>query len=399
MSINIISKLSSQENDIINNNKIYKTEQHPYVEYKDKICIKPWGYEFMAYQSKHIAIWILSINQGHKTSLHTHFQKDTTLIVLNGCAKLNLIDDEIALPIMSITNIPKYKFHGIEGLSDETLIMEIEIFSRAIDFSDKNDVLRIDDAYDREKIGYESSVNISTDLDQFKYFYFTNGFENDIFKVFQTGGHHTISSDKLYILIDGVANDCGMYIKEGSILKPSFLEQISNEILVLEINKPYYQEDAKIIYNLEQLKMIVDQYKNKNLILTSGCFDIMHIGHIHNLKSAKLLGDKLFVCLSNDKQIKALKGDSRPINNYNDRIQLFKTIQYVDYVILYDECDIENETTLDKIINIVKPHYWVKGSDYDKNQILKKHPTANVKLIDNVPYISTTQLISNIINK
>ena len=111
----------------------------------------------------------------------------------------------------------------------------------------------------------------------------------------------------------------------------------------MEINKPFYKEDKKIIYNLEQLELIVRSHKNENLILTSGCFDIIHIGHIHNLKQAKLLGDKLFVCLSNDNQIKKLKGTNRPINNYNDRIELFKTIQYVDYIILYDEEDIEND--------------------------------------------------------
>ena len=397
MYIKILNDLNTQEMEIIKNNDFFKKKKNTYIDYKNKVCLKPWGHEFLIYESNHISIWMLSINQNHKTSLHTHFNKDTTLIVLNGCVKLNLIDDQIMLPIMNIVNIPKYKFHGIEALTTNTILLEIEIFSKDVAFSDKNDVLRIDDIYDREKTGYESSINISTDFEAFDYIYLTENFHNQTFKVFNPSTClHKICNSNIYILLDGIINNNGLYIHEGSIVPHTILHNCTNDVLILEISKPYAEEDAKIIHNLEQLKLIIDEHKNQNIILTSGCFDIMHVGHMHFLKNAKLLGDKLFVCLSSDKQIKALKGADRPINNYNYRIQLFKTIQYVDYIILYDESDINNESTLDKIMNIVKPLYWVKGTDYDKNDIIKKHPTVNVQLIENVPHISTTQIISNI---
>ena len=106
------------------------------------------------------------------------------------------------------------------------------------------------------------------------------------------------------------------------------------------------------------------------------------------------------VCLSSDKQIKNLKGSDRPINNYNDRINLFKTIKYVDYIILYDECNITTEQTLDEIMQIVDPYFWVKGSDYKIEEILKKHPCLkNIKLIDNIENKSTTNIIKKISNK
>ena len=68
-------------------------------------------------------------------------------------------------------------------------------------------------------------------------------------------------------------------------------------------------------------------------------------------------------------------------------------------IILYDEENIEKETTLNQIMDIVKPLYWTKGSDYTIDDIIKKHPTINIKLIDNIPNISTTNIINNIINK
>jgi D-beta-D-heptose 7-phosphate kinase/D-beta-D-heptose 1-phosphate adenosyltransferase len=87
----------------------------------------------------------------------------------------------------------------------------------------------------------------------------------------------------------------------------------------------------------------------------------------------------------------------RPINNYLDRINLFKTITYVDYIVLYDEEDIKNERTLGNIMKIVDPLYWVKGSDYTVEQILSKHPyLKNIKIIPCVEGKSTTNIIKKI---
>ena len=119
---------------------------------------------------------------------------------------------------------------------------------------------------------------------------------------------------------------------------------------------------------------------------------------IETLKKAKSLGHKLFVALSSDKQIQALKGVSRPVNKYEDRMNLFKTIKYVDYIILYDEEDIEKEKTLDDIMKLTNPSVWVKGSDYTKEAILAKHP--HLRAIELVPLVeqkSTTNIVNKIL--
>jgi mannose-6-phosphate isomerase-like protein (cupin superfamily) len=159
VSLNLIEK----ETSIIKNNKNIEFEKHEIVDYKNKVCVKPWGYEFLVFQNTKVAIWYLTMKKGHSTSLHCHFKKNTILIVLSGCAKIGLIDNKI-IPLHTLEHlyIPKYKFHSISSFSDEINILEIEVFSESLQFSDKNDLLRLDDQYMRKPVGYESSVNVIT---------------------------------------------------------------------------------------------------------------------------------------------------------------------------------------------------------------------------------------------
>jgi D-beta-D-heptose 7-phosphate kinase/D-beta-D-heptose 1-phosphate adenosyltransferase len=192
------------------------------------------------------------------------------------------------------------------------------------------------------------------------------------------------------------------FLKEGSVIK-SFenIQFPEDEILILSLYKNNYLEDSKIIYTLDQLKIIINELKENNnkIVLSSGCYDIIHVGHINTLRESKKLGDKLIICLSSDEQIKILKGETRPINNYQDRIDLFKIISYVDYIVLYNEENIENEETLGNIMKLVDPEYWVKGDDYTENDIFKKHPyLRNIKIIKNIENKSTTNIINKIIN-
>jgi rfaE bifunctional protein nucleotidyltransferase chain/domain len=403
--MNIIELNLTEHELIINNNIKENNKINNRIDYKNKICIKPWGYEYLAYESENIGIWILNITKNNKTSLHSHFNKDTTLILLSGCIKLNLIDDNYKLlSILDIINIPKNKFHGIESITDNSVILELEIYNKNVNFSDKNDLFRINDIYNRETTGYENSIIISEDLKKYNYKYFEKDYNDNIFKLYSNINNIIYTNDSIYILLKGKINYNCIYINEGSIIDIRIINHIKNqinseEIEILEINVPYYKEDKKIIYNLNHLELLINDIKEKRNILTSGCFDIIHIGHLEFLKQSKYLGDNLLVCLSNDEQIKKLKGENRPINNYLDRIKLFKTISYVDYIILYDEENIEKEITLNKIMEIIKPLYWVKGSDYKVEEIIKKHPTVNIKLLENIENISTTQIIKNIIKK
>jgi D-glycero-beta-D-manno-heptose 1-phosphate adenylyltransferase len=398
--------VTEKEMSIIKNNQpepVLNTK----VDYRNCVCIKPWGYEFLVYESDRLGIWFLNIQKGHGTSLHTHFRKDTFVIVLSGTSKLTLIDDEIiALEPLSSVFVPKNKFHAFSSFSGEVFLLEIEIFDRSANFSDKNDLLRIDDQYNRKRTGYESSVNlVYENLDKYNYFTLFENTKVNILGTTITATSAIESCRANYnVLLDGVLHVNGQYLNEGSLLKSDcndVKEAFGSVNRFLSINNNYSKEDSKIIYSFEHLKSVLKTMKsdNKKVVMTCGCYDIVHVGHLHNLKVSKSLGDVLVVCMSNDEQIKKLKGESRPINNYADRINIFKTLPYVDYIILYDEVDIEKEATLGQLMKAVSPDIWTKGDDYTVERIVDKHPYLNkIVLIDNIKGRSTTNIINKIVS-
>ena len=104
--------------------------------------------------------------------------------------------------------------------------------------------------------------------------------------------------------------------------------------------------------------------KNKKIIFTNGCFDIIHPGHIHILSKAKSLGVILVVGLNSDLSVKKLKGDKRPLVSEDDRSRVLLSLRFVDYVIIF------NELTPLKVIKKIKPDFLVKGGDYNENDIV-----------------------------
>lgn len=415
---NHVFEVLPNELSIVSNHTLLQQEKHTVIEYKNKVCVKPWGHEFIVFQNKRLAIWCLTIKKGHQTSLHCHFNKDTQIIVLKGAAKISLMDNKnIALSEMSSVFLPHYNFHGISAFSDEVCLLEIEIFNKSLDFSDKNDLLRINDDYNRKKTGYESSVKVlesNEELYSYGYFYLWD--ENvrknihgvDIQMIKMSKKHPTPPENwhkKQYnVLLEGTIFHKNQFFKEGT-----FIQEFSDDfqfsddnVTILSLQNIGYKNNSKIIYDNQHLKLVMENLRqqNKSVILSSGCFDIIHVGHLNTLSEAKKMGDVLIVCLSSDEQIKTLKGQDRPINNYQDRIDLFKTIDYVDYIILYNEENIPNEISLGNIMKIVDPDCWVKGNDYTKDAIVQKHPyLRNICLIPNIENKSTTNIIKTILKK
>ena len=78
-------------------------------------------------------------------------------------------------------------------------------------------------------------------------------------------------------------------------------------------------------------------HQKDNLVLTNGCFDIIHTGHIKLLEWSKSLGNKLIVALNSDKSIRSIKGESRPINSENDRRAILMSMSFVDDCIIFDD--------------------------------------------------------------
>lgn len=152
-----------------------------------------------------------------------------------------------------------------------------------------------------------------------------------------------------------------------------------------------------IIWNRDELIKIVKELKkeNKKIVFTNGCFDILHEGHVKMLEEAKKLGNVLMVGINSDKSIRRIKGSKRPINPLRSRIKVLDAIRYVDYVVPFDE------ETPEKLIEIIKPHIHVKGSDYKYKPMPEKDLVekfgGKIVLINLVPNVSTTEIVNRIL--
>ena len=396
----IFIKNTEEEKTICNNSLTKTRENSKQIDYFNKVNDKPWGKEYLAYQNKYIGIWILHVNKDQETSLHCHFKKDTILIPILGSFKINLFDKFIILNLLESLYVPRETFHGIHSYVDNGILMEIEIYTDKIEYTDKNDLLRIKDIYNRDRNKYETSVverePTENEIIDFKNI---NKYKLNNLEILKVNNTEEIKNKyDIIILLDGSIFYDGKKITAGSFIDLKKDHSILTEFVeVLCISNINIKQLQKIIYSKKHLKDYLELNNLKNIGLTSGCFDILHEGHITNLKLCKKYSDHLFVCLSSDEQIKRIKGDLRPINNLDDRINMLIHYDFIDIIVLYDEINDELEIELDNIINLINPHTWFKGFDYKKEEIIKKHPSLkNIKLFDLVNGRSTTNIIKKI---
>jgi D-beta-D-heptose 7-phosphate kinase/D-beta-D-heptose 1-phosphate adenosyltransferase len=124
------------------------------------------------------------------------------------------------------------------------------------------------------------------------------------------------------------------------------------------------------------------------VIFTNGVFDIMHTGHFNLLKEARSLGDKLVVGINSDASVKRLKGNNRPVNNIEKRVEQISILPWVDEVHVFEQ------DTPYELIKHIAPNLIVKGGDYTVETVVG-HELADVHIIPTVDGYSTTQIIEN----
>lgn len=136
------------------------------------------------------------------------------------------------------------------------------------------------------------------------------------------------------------------------------------------------------------------QQVGKTYVVTNGCFDILHVGHVRYLQKTKEFADYLIVMLNSDISVKALKGEGRPINNEQDRAEILSALSCVDYVVLFDE------KSPARLLEDIKPDVYTKGADYtletlpERDIVLRNN--IKVEFIDFVQGKSTTNIINKI---
>ena len=150
------------------------------------------------------------------------------------------------------------------------------------------------------------------------------------------------------------------------------------------------------VVELSELKREISKIRKekKKIVFTNGCFDILHLGHIHLLKKAKKLGDVLIIGLNSDSSVKKIKGEERPIKDENTRAQILASLEMVDFVVIFKE-----KTPL-RLIKSIRPDVLVKGGDWKESEIVGadfvKSYKGKVKRIKYLKGHSTTQIIKRI---
>ena len=136
------------------------------------------------------------------------------------------------------------------------------------------------------------------------------------------------------------------------------------------------------------------QQRGEKVVMTNGCFDILHSGHVTYLQQARKLGDHMIVAVNDDASVKRLKGELRPVNTLDSRMHVLAALECVDWVVAF------NEDTPERLICKVLPDLLVKGGDYRPEQIAGGQcVTENggeIKVLDFVEGHSTTDIIKSL---
>jgi D-beta-D-heptose 7-phosphate kinase / D-beta-D-heptose 1-phosphate adenosyltransferase len=149
---------------------------------------------------------------------------------------------------------------------------------------------------------------------------------------------------------------------------------------------------------LNELPALIGDLKrrNKKIVLTNGCFDLLHAGHVQLFAAARELGDFLIIAIDDDASVRALKGQGRPVIRADERIRILSALNSVDAVVVFASDEFE------RLLDAVQPDVLVKGSNYESSQVrggeLVARQGGRVALVPIREDISSSQIIKTIKN-
>lgn len=155
--------------------------------------------------------------------------------------------------------------------------------------------------------------------------------------------------------------------------------------------------NAKIL-DMDKLTQRVRELQaaGKKLVVTNGCFDLLHVGHVRYLQAARALGDALVVGVNSDGSVRELKGPCRPVNNERDRAEVLAALECVDFVAIFPEM------RATQFIRASMPAIYAKGGDYTsetlnaEEQTLLKEIGAEIRILPFVDGYSTSRLLEQL---
>jgi D-beta-D-heptose 7-phosphate kinase/D-beta-D-heptose 1-phosphate adenosyltransferase len=149
----------------------------------------------------------------------------------------------------------------------------------------------------------------------------------------------------------------------------------------------------------DTLALVLQQRQQcgETIVLTNGCFDLLHVGHIQSLQQARALGDCLVVALNDDASVRLLKGERRPVLPQQERARILAALECVDYVTIF------SEPTPLALITHLRPNVLVKGGDYTPATVVGREVVeaygGRVCILPSVPGVSTTEILGSIVER
>lgn len=152
-------------------------------------------------------------------------------------------------------------------------------------------------------------------------------------------------------------------------------------------------EHTDKIVSREELRRRAEAWRNngEQVILTNGCFDLLHVGHIRYLHAAKGLGGKVVVAINSDESVRKLKGEGRPVMAERERAEILAALADVDAVVIFPEPDVG------PIICEIHPDVQAKGTDYTEESVPERDQVmaygGRVAIVGDPKHHSTTETL------
>ena len=147
------------------------------------------------------------------------------------------------------------------------------------------------------------------------------------------------------------------------------------------------------ILDQKDLARRVQQWRSagEKIILTNGCFDLLHVGHVRYLRAAKQLGGKLIVAVNSDSSTRALKGEGRPRVPAGERAEILAALEDVDAVTIFDALDVR------ELVRLLRPDIHAKGTDYTAESVPERDAViacgGRVEIVGDPKDHSTTEML------
>lgn len=157
-----------------------------------------------------------------------------------------------------------------------------------------------------------------------------------------------------------------------------------------------FKDGPSPVWKLEALAYEVRrrQETGERIVLTNGCFDLLHVGHIRTLRAARALGDALVLALNSDVSVRALKGSDRPVIPARERAEILASLEFIDYVVIFEERDPR------RVVEALHPDVLVKGGDWTPETIIGREEVeargGRVVVLPDIPGARTSSLIARV---